>query len=89
MSATELRTALDELETAREHADSETEDRLTNLVEKVESALEDDRTLDHGALAGMTRTLADLESAADDETAAAIDASRDALRTYREGVPGA
>lgn len=89
MSADELRTALDELRTARDLADGEAEERISGLVDRVESALEDDRTVDHGNLARMDRTLSELQEDASGETEAAIRDARDALSSYREGVPGA
>ena len=89
MSADELRTALDELRTARDLADGEAEERISGVIDRVENALEDDRTIDHGNLARMDRTLSELEGDASDEAETAIGDARDALSSYREGVPGA
>jgi phage shock protein A len=89
MSASELETVVERLRTAHERVYGEAEARIEGLVGKAESALEDGRTLDHGALARMTRTLSDLAGDAGGETEDAIEAARDAISTYREGVPGA
>jgi vacuolar-type H+-ATPase subunit E/Vma4 len=89
MSADELQTALEKLRTARDLADGEAEERVSTVVERVESALDAGRTIDHGNLARMDRTLAEVQQDADDETDAAVQEARDALATYREGVPGA
>ena len=89
MSASELETVVERLRTAHEHVDGDAEERIEGLVGKAESALEDGRTLDHGALARMTRTLSELAEDADGETAEAIEAAKDAISSYREGVPGA
>ena len=89
MSASELETVVERLRTAHEHVDGEAEERIERLLERADSALEDGRTLDHGALARMTRTLSDLAGDAGGETEDAIEAARDAISTYREGVPGA
>lgn len=89
MSADELQTALEKLRTARDLADGETEERLDRLVDKVGRAVENGRTVDHGALAKMDRTLAELSEDESGETAEAIVAAKEGLSTYREGVPGA
>ena len=89
MSASELETVVERLRTAHEHVDGDAGERIEGLVGKAESALEDGRTLDHGALARMTRTLSDLAGDAGGETEDAIEAAMDAISTYREGVPGA
>ena len=89
MSASELETVVERLRTAHGHADGEAEERIERLLERADGALEDGRTLDHGALARMTRTLSDLAGGAEGETEDAIEAARDAISTYREGVPGA
>ena len=89
MSASELETVVERLRTAHEHVDGDAGERIEGLVGKAESALEDGRTLDHGALARMTRTLSELAEDADGETAEAIEAAKDAISSYREGVPGA
>ena len=89
MSASELETVVERLRTAHEHVDGDAGERIEGLVGKAESALEDGRTLDHGALARMTRTLSDLAGDAEGKTEDAIEAARDAISTYREGVPGA
>jgi ATP-dependent exoDNAse (exonuclease V) alpha subunit len=89
MSADELQSALETLESARDLADGEAEDRLDRIAGKVSKALDADRQLDHGALARMDRTLAELGEDATGETAEAIETAKQALITYREGVPGA
>ena len=89
MSASELETVVERLRTAHEHADGEAEERIERLLERADSALEDGRTLDHGALARMTRTLSELAEDAEGDAEEAIEAARDAISTYREGVPGA
>lgn len=89
MSADELETALEELRTARDAVDGEAEERLDTLVGKVERAVDAGRTLDHGALARITRTLDEVAEDADDETASQLMAAKEAVSTYREGVPGA
>ena len=89
MSASELETVVERLRTAHEHVDGDAGERIEGLVGKAESALEDGRTLDHGALARMTRTLSELAEDADGETTEAIGAARDTISSYREGVPGA
>ena len=89
MSADELRSALEALETARDLAEGEPEQRLDRIVDKVSAALDAGRQLDHGALARMDRTLDELTDETDGETADAVADSKAALITYREGVPGA
>ena len=89
MSASELETVVERLRTAHERVYGEAEARIEGLVGKAESALEDGRTLDHGALARMTRTLSELAEDAEGDAEEAIEAARDAISTYREGVPGA
>ena len=85
MSADDLKTALDALRTARAAVDDEAADRLETPVDRVET----DRTLDHGALARITRTLDELAEEADGEAAAALSEAKAAVSAYREGVPGA
>ena len=89
MSADELQNALEELRTARDLADGEAEERISKLVDSVSAAIDHDRTVDHGKLARMDRTLAEIQEDESGETEAAVQDARDALRTYREGVPGA
>lgn len=89
MSVDELESALEELRAARDVAEADAEERLDTLVEKVERAHDAGRTLDHGALARITRTLEEVADDADDETAAAMRDAKAAVSTYREGVPGA
>ena len=88
MSADELQAALEELRAARDAVD-EAEERLDTLVEKVGGAVDAGRTLDHGALARITRTLDEVAEDADGETAARLADAKAAVSTYREGVPGA
>ena len=87
MSASELETVVERLRTAHEHVDGDAGERIEGLVGKAESALEDGRTLDHGALARMTRTLSELAEDADGETAEAIKASSDSVRVIRASAP--
>ena len=87
MSADELETALDRLRTARDAVDGEAAGRIDTTVGKVERAIEEDRTLDHGALARITRTVE--EVAEDAEATEELMAAKDAVSSYREGVPGA
>jgi hypothetical protein len=89
MSADELQNAHEELGTARDLADGEAAERISNLVDSVADALDAGRTVDHGKLARMERTLAEIQEDVSGETADAIQDARDALRSYREGVPGA
>ena len=89
MSADELEATLDALRTARAAVDDEAADRLETPVDRVETALEAGRTLDHGALARITRTLDELAEDADGEAAAALSDAKAAVSAYREGVPGA
>jgi hypothetical protein len=89
MSADELQNALDELRTARDLADGEDAERISTLADRVADHLDDGRTVDHGNLAKMERTLADIQEENAGDAAAAIQDARDALSTYREGVPGA
>lgn len=89
MSADELQAALEELRAARDAVDGEAEERLDTLVEKVEGAVDAGRTLDHGALARITRTLDEVAEDADDEAATKLADAKAAVSTYREGVPGA
>ena len=89
MSADELEATLDALRTARAAVDDEAADRLETPVDRVETALEAGRTLDHGALARITRTLDELAEEADSEAAAALSEAKATVSAYREGVPGA
>ena len=89
MSADELEATLDALRTARAAVDDEAADRLETPVDRVETALEAGRTLDHGALARITRTLEEVAEEADGEAAAALSEAKAAVSAYREGVPGA
>lgn len=89
MSADELQHALDELRTARDLAEGEAEERISKLVDSVSGAIDDGRTVDHGKLARMDRTLAEIAEDSSGETETAVQDARDALRSYREGVPGA
>lgn len=89
MSADELQNARDELATARDLADGEAAERISKLVDSVDDAIDAGRTVDHGKLARMERTLADVQEDASDDVAAAVQDARDALSSYREGVPGA
>ena len=89
MSADELQHALDELRTARDLAEGEAEERISNLVDSVADAIDDGRTVDHGKLARMDRTLAEIAEDSAGDTESAVGDARDALRSYREGVPGA
>ena len=89
MSASELETVVERLRIAHEHADGEAEERIERLLERADGALEDGRTLDHSALARMTRTLSELAEDADGDAEEAIEAAKDAISSYREGVPGA
>jgi len=89
MSAEELEAMLAELRAARDAVDGEAEERLDTLVGKVGRAVDAGRTLDHGALARITRTLEEVAANADDEAAARLADAKEAVSTYREGVPGA
>lgn len=89
MSAEKLETALGELQRARDRVDGEAEERLDTLVGKVERAHAAGRTLDHGALARITRTLEEVASDADAETAEVMADAKAAVSAYREDVPGA
>ena len=89
MSADELETALDRLRTARDAVDGEAAGRIDTTVGKVERALEEDRTLDHGALARITRTVEEVAEDADAAATEKLTAAKDAVSSYREGVPGA
>lgn len=89
MSTNELQNAAEKLQTARDSVDGEAEQRVSKLLDRVETAIEKDRTIDHGNLARMDRTLAEIQDASAGEAETALQAARDALSTYREGVPGA
>ena len=89
MSADELETALDRLRNARDAVDGETAGRIDTTVGKVERAIEEDRTLDHGALARITRTVEEVAEDAGAEATETLLAAKDAVSSYREGVPGA
>ena len=89
MSADELETALDRLRTARDAVDGEAAGRIDTTVGKVERAIEEARTLDHGALARITRTVEEVAEDADAEATEKLLAAKDAVSSYREGVPGA
>lgn len=88
MSVDELRTALEKLRTAHDLADGEARERLGYTVERVETAVDEEQTLDHGTLARMTQKLSEVAESGDEELAAAIEAAKEALSTYREGVEG-
>ena len=89
MSADELETALDRLRTARDAVGDEAAGRINTTVGKVERAIEEDRTLDHGALARITRTIEEVAEDADADATEKLLAAKDAVSSYREGVPGA
>ena len=89
MSADELETALDRLRTARDAVDGEAAGRIDTTVGKVERAIEKDRTLDHGALARITRTVEEVAQEADADATEKLMAAKDSVSSYREGVPGA
>ncbi|PSP49427.1 hypothetical protein BRC75_03610 [Halobacteriales archaeon QH_7_69_31] len=89
MSTDELETALDRLRSARDAVDGEAAGRIDTTVGKVERAIEEDRTLDHGALARITRTVEEVAEDADADATEKLRAAKDAVSSYREGVPGA
>jgi uncharacterized protein YjbJ (UPF0337 family) len=89
MSTDELQTALDRLRTARDAVGDEAAGRIDTTVGKVERAIEENRTLDHGALARITRTVEEVAEDADADATEKLTAAKDAVSSYREGVPGA
>jgi hypothetical protein len=88
MSVDELRTVLERLRTAHDLADGEDKERIGYIIERVETAVDEERTLDHGTLARMTRKLAEVAEEGGGELAEAIDAAAESISTYREGVEG-
>ncbi|MFT4904296.1 MAG: ABC-type transporter Mla subunit MlaD [Natronomonas sp.] len=89
MSADELQAALDELQAARDLADGEAAERLETIIGRVEKAIDAGRTMDHGVLARMLRTISEIQEDADADLEAALESASEAITTYREGVPGA
>jgi hemerythrin-like domain-containing protein len=89
MSAEKLESALGRLRTAREAVEGEAEERLDTAIEKVERAVEQGRTIDHGALARITRTLEEVAEDAEEEAAEKLLDAKAAISRYREDVPGA
>lgn len=88
MSTDELETAHERLLDAREKATGTAATRLDTLCSQVSNAIDDGRGFDHGQLARMMNTLAELREDEDGDAAEAISTARDALATYREGVEG-
>lgn len=81
-----LTAARDSIETARERTDGEPDDRLAGIADRLESAVDAGRTLDHGTLARLQNSLSEIES--ETEAGDAIATARDRLSQYREDVPG-
>lgn len=69
-------------------ADDEDAERLAGFADRLSGFVEDDRTPDHGRLARILHVLDEIEADADADAAAAIDRTREAITTYREGVEG-
>lgn len=80
-----LRETRDVLLTTQERLDSESAERLDPIVSRIESALEAERTLDHGNLANFQNTLRELTEETDEQS---IKTVRSLLSEYREGVEG-
>ncbi|MFC6613565.1 hypothetical protein ACFQAS_01095 [Halopenitus salinus] len=81
-----LTAARDSIETARERTDGELDDRLASIADRLESAVDAGRTLDHGTLARLQNALSEIEAEIDDGDEIAT--ARDRLSTYREDVAG-
>ena len=88
MSTDELRTAHERLLDARQKATGTAATRLDTLCAQVSNAVDDGRHLDHGQLARMMNTLAELREDEAGDAAEAISTARHALATYREGIEG-
>ncbi|MFA9516338.1 hypothetical protein ACERIT_03830 [Halopenitus sp. H-Gu1] len=81
-----LQEARDSIETARERMDGDIADRLASIGDRLESAIEADRTLDHGTLARLQNSLSEIAETVED--AEPIDVARERLSRYREDVEG-
>jgi hemerythrin-like domain-containing protein len=89
MSAEKLEAARERLRTARDAVGGEAEERVETALGKVERAVDEGRTLDHGALARITRTLEEVAEDAEAETEEKLLDAKAAISNYREDVPGA
>jgi hemerythrin-like domain-containing protein len=89
MSARKLEAARERLTRARDAVDGDAEERLETALGTVERAVEEGRTLDHGALARLTRTLEEVAEDAEAEAEETLLDAKAAISNYREDVPGA
>lgn len=89
MTRTELATAAEKLEAAADSIDDTTgADRLADLADQLDSLADDEMGPDHGRLARIQAAMGDVQSEADDATAATIDEANDAINAFRETLEG-
>jgi hypothetical protein len=88
MPREELTRAAAEAERAAAEADGEAAERLNDLAETLEELASADQGPDHGRLARITHSLAELREGADGAAAERVDAAQDRVKAYRETVEG-
>jgi gas vesicle protein len=84
----ELRTASNELREAAEAASGEAKDRIYEQSNQLATLATRDQDPDHGRLDRHMHALAELMDETDGEIHDHIETAREAVRSYREGVPG-
>lgn len=88
MPREKLSEASERLESAAEDAASEAADRLNDLADQLDTLSERDDEPDHGRLARIQNALDDLKDGASETVREKIDAAKERIRSFREGVEG-
>ncbi|ELZ30843.1 hypothetical protein C474_10291 [Halogeometricum pallidum JCM 14848] len=88
MSQDELTAASEELRSAAEAADGETQDRLTEQAEALAELAMSDRDPDHGRLDRHMNILSEIARETSGEVSERTQAARDHVFEYRKGVEG-
>lgn len=88
MPRDQLQTAATRVETASEDATGEAADRLSDLADQLTALASGDADPDHGRLARIQRSLADLSDEVGADAAAAIENADDAINAFRETLEG-
>jgi hypothetical protein len=85
MSEDHLTSAADAVARAADGTDTE---RAESLADTLRSLADREHGPDHGRLARIENALVELREEATEEASAALDAAKDHVEAYREGVPG-
>ena len=88
MTHDELQTAATQVASAGDATDADAADRLAELADQLDALATGDADPDHGRLARIQRSLADLTDEAGTDATAAIEDADDAINQFRETLEG-